>query len=111
MGQIKVTTPENANQIEVDENRKLQRKPIVKSDTLSNMEDLQNYVPQRTNALLDTELIKYEELQHKIPERSIPTDASVIDWYPWMGRRKNRSSQLPGVHASKIQRTSIEIFC
>ena len=26
-------------------------------------------------------LIKYEELQHNIPERSIPTDASVIDWY------------------------------
>lgn len=81
MGQIKVTTPENANQIEIDENRKLQRKPIVKSDTLSNMEGLQNYVPQQTNALLDTKLIKYEELQHKIPERSISTDASVLDWY------------------------------
>ena len=46
MGHIKVTTPENANQIEVDENRKLQRKPIMKSDTLSTMEGLQNYVPQ-----------------------------------------------------------------
>ena len=77
MGQIKVMTPENSNQLEVDQNRTLKRKPIVKSETLSNIEGLHNYVPQRTNALLET---KYEDLQHKVPEKSIPTDDSVIDW-------------------------------
>ena len=99
MGLIKVTTPENANQIKIDENRKLQRKPIVKSDTLSNMEGLQNYVPQRTNALLDTKLIKYEELQNKIPERSIHTDASVTDWYHgWVEGRTVHPNFLGFMH-------------
>lgn len=81
MGQIKVTTPENANQLEIDENRKMVRKPIVKKEVLSNMEGLQQYVRQRTNALLDIKLMKYEELVHKVPERSIPVEAAVQDWY------------------------------
>ena len=81
MGQIKVTTPENASQIQVDEKRKMERKPIVKNEILSNMEGLQHYVPKQTNALLETKLTKYEELLQKIPERSIPTDEAVFDWY------------------------------
>ena len=81
MGQIKVTTPENANQLEIDENRKMLRKPIVKTEILSDMEGLQHYVPQQTNALLDTKLIKYEELMRKVPERSISVDAAVQDWH------------------------------
>lgn len=64
-----------------DVNTKMKRKSNVKSETLSNMEGLQHYVPQHTNALLDTKLIMYEELLHKIPKRSIPMDAAVQNWY------------------------------
>ena len=81
MGQIKVTTPENSNQLEIDENKKMQRKPIVKTETLSNIEGLDHYVPQRTNALLGTKLIQYDELLHKVPESSIQIDLAVQDWY------------------------------
>ena len=41
---------------------------------MSNMEGLQHYVSQLTNALLETKLIKYEQLLQKIPERSIPIE-------------------------------------
>lgn len=43
IGQMKVTTPENANQLAVDQNRERHRKPIVKNEILSGMEDLQHY--------------------------------------------------------------------
>ena len=59
MGQIKVTMPENASQVEVDEKREMERKPIVKNEILSDMESLQHYVPKQTNALLETKLTKY----------------------------------------------------
>lgn len=81
MGLIKVTTPENTNQLDIDENRKMPRKKIVKNEIMSNMEGLQNYVPQPTNALLETKLTKYEQLLKKVPERSIPIDVAVGDWY------------------------------
>ena len=81
MGHIKVTTPENANQLEIDENRRMQRKKIVKNEILSNMEGLQHYVSQPTNALLETKLTKYEQLLQKVPERSIPIEVAVGDWY------------------------------
>ena len=81
MGLIKVTTPENANQLEIDENRKMQRKKIVKNEILSNMEGLQHYVSQPTNALLETKLTKYEQVLQKVPERSIAIEVAVGDWY------------------------------
>ena len=82
MGLIKVTTPKNnANQLEIDENRMMQREKIVKNEILSNMEGLQHYVSQPTNAALETKLIKYEQLLQKVPERSIPIDVAVKDWY------------------------------
>lgn len=45
------------------------------------MEGLLKYVPQRTNALLDTKLMKYRELLQKVAERSTEVDAAVQDWY------------------------------
>ena len=81
MGLIKVTTPENANQLEIDENRKMQRKKIMKNEILSNMEGLQHYVSQPTNALHETKLTKYEQLLQKVPKRSIPIEVAVGDWY------------------------------
>ena len=79
MGLIKVTTPKNnANQLEIDENRMMQREKIVKNEILSNMEGLQHYVSQ---PVLETKLTKYEQLLQKVPERSIPIDVAVKDWY------------------------------
>ena len=57
---------------------------------------LQHYASKPTNALLETKLMKYEQLLQKVPERSIPIDASVGDWY-WLGRRN--SSKFYGVYA------------
>ena len=45
------------------------------------MEGLQHYVSQLTNALLETKVIKYEQLLQKVPERSILIDVPVKDWY------------------------------
>ena len=56
-------------------------KKIAKNDILSNMESLQHYVSQPTNALLETKLTKYEQLLQKVPERSIPIEVAVGDWY------------------------------
>lgn len=81
MGQIKVTTPNNANQQEVEENREMQRKPIVKAEVLANMQGLEHYVPQQRNALLETKLIKYEDLICKVPDRSIPVETAVKEWH------------------------------
>ena len=80
MGLIKVTTPENANQLEIDENTKMQREKNV-NEILSDMEGRQHYVSQPTTALLETKLIKYEQLLQKLPERSIPIEVAVGDWY------------------------------
>ena len=88
MGLIKVTTPENASQLKIDENRKLQRKKIVKSEILSCMEGLQHYVSQPTNTLLETKLLKYEQLLQKVPEKSIPIDVAISGWYNgWVEER------------------------
>ena len=109
MGLIKVTTPKNANQLEIDENRKMQRKKIVKKEILSNMEGQQHYVSQPTNALLETKLKEYEQLLQKIPERSIPIDVAVKDWYNgWVEGRSVHP--IYGVYASEIQWISSEIF-
>ena len=88
MGLIKVTTPENASQLKIEENRKLQLKKIVKSEILSCMEGLQHYVSQPTNTLLETKLLKYEQLLQKVPEKSIPIDVAISGWYNgWVEER------------------------
>ena len=55
----------------------MQRGKIVKNEILSNMEGLQHYVTQPTNAVLETKLIKYEQLLQQVPERSIPIDVAL----------------------------------
>ena len=115
MGQIKVTTPANTNQLEIDENRKMQRKLIVKNEVLSDMEGLQQYVPQRRNALLDTKLKKYEELMEEIPERSIAIDAAVHDWYNgWVEGRSMHPNFMGFMHQKYnglTVKSSIEFLC
>jgi hypothetical protein len=108
MGLIKVTTPENANQLEIDENRKMQRKKIVKNETLSNMEGLQHYVSQPTNALLETKLMKYEQLLQKVPERSIPIDVAVGDWYNGWVEGRSAHSNFMGFMHQKYNRSTLK---
>ena len=99
MGLIKVTTPENANQLEIDENRKMQRKKIVKNEILSNMEGLQHYVSQPTNVLLETKLTKYEQLLQKGPEISIPIEVAVGNWYNgWIEGRSVHPNFMGFIH-------------
>ena len=64
---------------------------------------------QPTNALLETKLRKYEQLLQKLPERSIPIDVPVKDWYN--GRVEGRSI-LPNFMGFMHQKYQInsEIF-
>lgn len=99
MGLIKVTTPENANQHGIDENRKMQRRQLDKNDVLSKMEDLQHYVSQPCNALLNTKLIKYDQLLQEVPQRSVSTEIAVQDWYKgWVEEKSSHPNFMGFMH-------------
>ena len=72
------------------------------------MEGLQHYVSQSTNALLETKLIKYEKLLQTVPERSIPIEVAVGDWYNgWI----EGISVHPNFMGLCIRNTTIYWFC
>ena len=72
------------------------------------MVGLQHYVSQPTNALLETKLIKYEKLLQTVPERSIPTEVAVGDWYNgWI----EGISVHPNFMGLCIRNTKIYWFC
>ena len=99
MGLIKVITPENTNKTEIDENRKMRRNTIIKNAILSNMEGLQDYRPNQANALSETRLVKFEELQGKIPEARVNTQQAVIDWYFGWIEGKSLHPNFFGIYA------------